>query len=203
METRTVGIVIDGDSISSGGFTAGWPPYPTILEAQTSVRVANRAGFGRPLSQCLSQYPKNIAPLFAEGFSWVIIMAGINDLLNDGRNDRSLIADIRTYCAQARATGFKVAIGSLLPAKIGANNFDPQKERYRSSYNAYLASSWAEFADRFIDFSDLISDPADPSQLGDGLHPNAPQRHAMADLVAQSFRLAPREMIGNRGSGTP
>lgn len=60
-------------------------------------------------------------------------MAGIDDLLNVGRNDRSLIADIRTYCAHAWETGFTVAAGSLLSAKIGANDFDPLKERCRSS----------------------------------------------------------------------
>jgi lysophospholipase L1-like esterase len=195
------GIVIDGDSISSGGFTAGWPPYPAILQARTAARVANRAGFGRSLSQCVSCFEENIAPYSGEAYPWLIILAGINDLLNEGEDDLGLIAGMHTYCTRARETGFKVAVGSLLPARIGANRFDPLKERYRRAFNACLASSWREFSDGFIDFSAVVRDVNDPLELGDGLHPNGPTKQAMADLVARSFMLAPRQPSGDARLG--
>lgn len=195
--SATSGFVIDGDSISSGGFSAGWPPYPAILEARTVAHVANRAGFGRSLSQCISQFAENIAPYSSNAYPWLIILAGINDLLNEGQDDVGLIADMRAYCLRARKAGFKVAVGSLLPVRVGITRFDPLKERYRRAFNAYLGLHWQEMSDRFIDFSTAVRDSDDSLELGDGLHPNGPVKRAMADMVARSFMLAPRNPIGN------
>lgn len=182
------GLIADGDSISAGTSTAGWPAWPGIFKSITGLDVVNRASFGQTLANRVSTFSTNVTPYVDASHKDVTINAGINDLIG-GATAAQISTLIRQYCAAVRSAGAKVTVLNLLPAKDGENTWDATKEGYRQTYNADLAANWASFADAFVDVAALVSNASDRLQLSDGLHPTGVIKRAMADLVRARFSL--------------
>lgn len=170
-ETVTIatvtGIVAEGDSLTANGS----PNYPEHLSVRTGLDVINRATSGHRLfDQIIPNYSTDVAPYYDAGHNTLIIHAGTNDIGISGRTDVQLEGDIQTFCASARATGFRVYVGTLT-ARSDAG-WDATKEGYRTSYNTWLRANYASFADGLIDF-DAVPEFADPNSttyFADKLH---------------------------------
>jgi lysophospholipase L1-like esterase len=125
-----------------------------------------------------------------------IVLLGINDIggLQAGEPPTAseLIAGYRQLIAQAHSRGIRILGATLTPFEGALEDFadgyyTPEKERVRSSVNAWIRSS-GEF-DAVVDFDAALRDPEHPTRIdaaydsGDRLHPNDAGYRAMAAAV--------------------
>ena len=125
-----------------------------------------------------------------------IIQQGINDIIppvgekvnvfrpmSDLPTVEQLIEGLKTYIAQARALGYKVYVGTLLP--MGGWRTDaPFRQEMRHAYNDFIRNS--DLIDGCIDFDKALRDPENPDWFlpeydsGDHLHPSKAGYERMA-----------------------
>jgi lysophospholipase L1-like esterase len=146
------GYVCDGDSLTRGAAQDGVPvvSYPTQLAGITSLPVANMGIDGQSMATMDANYAANIAPLFNASTANVLILEGGGNDLPGGGTATTIGASVRSYCAKARATGFKVFLMTMPPINI---NNDARID----AINADRRSTWASYCDGLID---IAADPA-------------------------------------------
>ena len=198
-------IVCYGDSITA----QDWPDYLAMRcfrEGYDKTAVIRRATSGsRILRQydCLTyeSYGLSGENRFAhevptDGADVVIIQQGINDIIHpvgeqvnpfrpmsDLPTVEQLIEGLKTYIAQARAYGYRVYVGTLLP--MGGWRTDaPFRQEMRHAYNDFIRTT--DLIDGCIDFDRALEDPAHPDHFapeydsGDHLHPSRAGYERMA-----------------------
>jgi len=198
-------IVCYGDSITA----QDWPDCLALRcfqEGYTKTAVIRRATSGsRILRQysCLTyeSYGLSGEHRFAhevptDGADTVIIQQGINDIIHPVGEEKNvfrpmsdlptveeLIEGLKDYIAQARALGYKVYVGTLLP--MGGWRTDaPFRQEMRHAYNAFIRTT--DLIDGCIDFDAALRDPANPNHFlpeydsGDHLHPSGKGYQRMA-----------------------
>jgi len=131
-----------------------------------------------------------------DGADVVIIQQGINDIIHpvgekvnvfrpmsDLPTVEQLIEGLKTYIAQARALGYKVYVGTLLP--MGGWRTDaPFRQEMRHAYNDFIRNT--DLIDGCIDFDKALRDPENPDWFlpeydsGDHLHPSKAGYERMA-----------------------
>lgn len=147
VELRQWHVVADGDSLTlgTGATNAATQSYPAQLKTMCAgkVDVTNlgvtghnagqvpHAGYDTPFKAART---KNVYVL------WI------------GTNIASLTpaqayADIVAACGTARATGYKVLVGTII------NRTDVDNEAYRATLNASIRSGWNTIADGLVDFA--------------------------------------------------
>lgn len=206
-------IVCYGDSITA----QDWPDYLSLRCFQEGYRhtgIIRRATSGSRILReyrCLTYESyglmgsnRFVHEVPTDGADTVIIQQGINDIIHpvgekvnvfrpmsDLPSVEELIDGLKTYIAQARAMGYKVYVGTLLP--MGGWRTDaPFRQEMRHAYNDFIRTT--DLIDGCIDFDKAVRDlkrldwflPEYDS--GDHLHPSAAgyQRMAMeipADLL--------------------
>jgi lysophospholipase L1-like esterase len=192
--TSCVNLVFDGDSISAGvGSTSGHGLDAVVTAAMGDPVVKhNVAVGGRPVHDCLSLYPKLVAPLYdtASGHNIIVFHAGDNDI-NQGSNAAETYAAFTAYVSMAHRQGWKVVISTELRRYA----FPPAMEQQLEDYNRQLRAN-AAGADAVVD---LDSEPKllDPSYrkeatlfTQDGVHPNDGGYVVLARLLAPAVRQA-------------
>ena len=131
-----------------------------------------------------------------DGADTVIIQQGINDIIHPVGEDvnvyrpmsdlpttQQLIEGLKNYIAQAKALGYRVYVGTLLP--MGGWRTDaPFRQEMRHAYNAFIRST--DLIDGCIDFDKALRDPDRPDYFlseydsGDHLHPSTAGYERMA-----------------------
>lgn len=209
-ENRTV--VCYGDSITA----QDWPDYLTLRcgeEGFKSTAIIRRATSGSRILReyhCLTYESYGLMgcnrfhhEVPTDGADTVIIQQGINDIIHpvgeavnkfrpmsDLPTVEELIDGLKTYIAQARAMGYRVYVGTLLP--MGGWRTDaPFRQEMRNAYNEFIRTT--DLIDGCIDFDMALRDPSNPNWFlpeydsGDHLHPSAAGYRRMAMEVPEEI----------------
>lgn len=215
--TSGAAIVALGDSItdglrSNGNANQRWPDWlARRLQASTSasnrLAVINRGIAGNRLlsnpqvgslagRSALERLDRDV--LIAAGARYVVVLIGINDLINSSSSSpvtaNDLIAGYSQIITRAHAKGIAVIGGTMTPF-LNADYYTAQKDIVRQAANNWIRSG-GQF-DGIVDFDALLRDPANPRRLnpvydsGDHLHPNSLGYQLMGNAVPLSLFSAP------------
>ena len=198
-------IVCYGDSITA----QDWPDHLALRcfgEGYHKTAIIRRATSGSRILReyhCLTYESYGLMgshrfhhEVPTDGADTVIIQQGINDIIHpvgeqvnlfrpmsDLPTVEELIDGLKTYIAQARAMGYKVYVGTLLP--MGGWRTDaPFRQEMRHAYNEFIRTT--DLIDGCIDFDKAVRDPQKPDWFlpeydsGDHLHPSAAGYRRMA-----------------------
>ena len=198
-------IVCYGDSITA----QDWPDYLAlrcINEGYRHTGIIRRATSGSRILReyhCLTYESYGLMgshrfqhEVPTDGADTVIIQQGINDIIHpvgeqvnvfrpmsDLPTVDELIEGLKVYIAQARARGYRVYVGTLLP--MGGWRTDaPFRQEMRHAYNDFIRTT--DLIDGCIDFDLAVRDPQRPDWFlpeydsGDHLHPSAAGYKRMA-----------------------
>ena len=199
-------VAIIGNSITDGrGSTTNlqnrWPDrMAEALQARNdgeygilNLGIGGNCVVAGGLSQpAVERYERDV--LRQSGVTHVIIFEGINDIGGSkGRSEQmaqQLIKAFQGMVIKAHALGLKVYLATITP--FGKCFYDDSffKEAARQTVNEWIRTN--KEADGFIDFDELMRDPANPKQLKedvqeDWLHPNAKGYGIMGEYAAGQF----------------
>lgn len=205
-ENRT--IVCYGDSITA----QDWPDYLSLRcfeEGYGNTAIIRRATSGSRILReyhCLTYESYGLMgsnrfhhEVPTDGADSVIIQQGINDIIHpvgervnifrpmsDLPTVEELIDGLKEYIRQAKAFGYRVYVGTLLP--MGGWRTDaPFRQEMRHRYNEFIRTT--DMIDGCIDFDLALRDPQRPDWFlpeydsGDHLHPSAAGYRRMAKEV--------------------
>lgn len=183
-------VVVFGDSITDGdGVTADaqahadarWSDHLAhrlaALPPQDRLGVVNAGIAGNKMLKSNGSAGRGGTARFAEdvlnraGVRSVIILEGINDILQDSPAPQTLIDALTTMAQQARQHGIHPLAATLTPYK----NMSSDREATRQAVNAWIRGT--DVFDAVVDFDAAVADPDDPTamrpgfQKGDQLHP--------------------------------
>ena len=207
-------IVCYGDSITAQNwpdelalrcFTQGYSKTAIIRRATSGSRILRQYDCLQYESYGLSGENRFTHEVPTDGADVVIIQQGINDIIHPvGREVNAfrpmsdlptveeLIEGLKGYISKARAFGYKVYVGTLLP--MGGWRTDaPFRQEMRHAYNEFIRTT--DLIDGCIDFDKALRDPVNPDYFwpeydsGDHLHPSSKgyQRMAM-EIPAQLLK---------------
>jgi lysophospholipase L1-like esterase len=163
-----------------------------------NVAVLN-AGIGGNcvLFQCLGpsaldRFERDV--LDPPGVKWLIILEGVNDIANSGRDPAQLARDLTDAYEEmidaAHANDILVYGATIMP--FGASFYDsPAHEQTRQAVNSWIRNSGV--FDDVIDLDEAMRDPNNPNQMapglhdGDFLHPSEEGHRKMAEAVDLSL----------------
>ncbi|MEW2401890.1 SGNH/GDSL hydrolase family protein [Streptomyces sp. NPDC046862] len=120
------------------------------------------------------------------GARTLIVLEGINDILQGRHDPNQIIAGLREIADRAHAAGLRVLGGTITPFG-GWGSYGADKEAAREGVNSWIRSSGV--FDAVVDFDAALRDPADPHRMlprydsGDHLHPGDAGYQAMADAI--------------------
>lgn len=207
-EEKNRAIVCYGDSITA----QDWPDLlqKKLFEAgMDSVAIIRRATSG---SRILRQYSCITYESYGlmgknrfnhevptDGAELVIIQQGINDIIHpvgvevnpfrpmsDLPTKEELIEGLNWYIGRAKAYGYQVVLGTLLPIE-GWRTYAEFRETLKNEFNEYMRTT--ELADGVIDFDLAVRDEKNPKAFaegfdsGDHLHPSKKGYEKMADVA--------------------
>jgi lysophospholipase L1-like esterase len=169
---------------------AAGKPHVVVTQAISGNRIlANGTG-----PSALSRFDRDV--LAVPGVSHVVLLEGINDIGNSGREANGvarptitadqLIAGYRQLALRAHERGIKVYAMTILPY-VGAGYQTPTGEAMRVQVNQWIRST-KDF-DAVIDMEKVVADPADPTRLaaelqgGDNLHPDGRGETRMGEAI--------------------
>lgn len=207
-EEQNRAVVCYGDSITA----QDWPDYLALRcyqEGYFNTAVIRRAASGTRILReysCLQYESYGLKGTHrfhhevpTDGADTVIIQQGINDIIHpvgeevnvfrpmsDLPTVEELIDGLKAYIAQARALGYRVYVGTLLP--MGGWRTDaPFRQEMRHAYNAFIRTT--DLIDGCIDFDAALRDPDRPDYFlpaydsGDHLHPSKAGYKRMAEEI--------------------
>ena len=202
-------IMVFGDSITQ----QSWPEYLIKRMLRDDIRhiaVVRRAiGGNRVLREYthlenvhygrrgIDRFRRDLE--LTEGLGGVIVLHGVNDLIHpeagypfrspsDLPTSEELINGLRAYIKIAKEHGLWIRLGTITPFGNWCTYTD-EKERLRQNVNEWIRSN--SEADGFIDFAELIADPADKKCArtvycqADGLHPSLAGAEHMAESIPE------------------
>jgi len=204
-EAENHAIVCYGDSITA----QDWPDYLQLRcqkEGYHRTAVIRRATSGSRILReyhCLTYESYGLSgerrfhhEVPTDGADTVIIQQGINDIIHpvgeevnvfrpmsDLPSVEQLIEGLKNYITKARAMGYRVYVGTLLP--MGGWRTDaPFRRQMRHAYNEFIRTT--DLIDGCIDFDKVLRDPNNPDYFlpeydsGDHLHPSKAGYERMA-----------------------
>ncbi|MEI9850881.1 MAG: SGNH/GDSL hydrolase family protein [Sphingomonas sp.] len=165
-------------------------PHVVINQAISGNRVITD-GWG---PSALARFDRDV--LAIPGVTHVVLLEGINDVGNSGRERDGvvspaitadeLIAGYRQLVLRAHDKGIKVIAMTILPFE-GARSYAPGREAIRIAANAWIRTSGV--FDAVIEMEKVVADPANPKRLsdalqgGDNLHPDGRGETAMGEAI--------------------
>jgi lysophospholipase L1-like esterase len=171
-DASRIRIVCDGDSITFGsGSTAGGLktyPYQLLsgLASNTYEGPFNLGISGQTAAQLVASYPNLGALAYQSGRTKNIYVAwaGTNDLYF-GASAATAYNSYASWCALARATGYKVVAVTILPR---SNSGTPGSfEADRQTFNTSVRNNYTTFADALADVAanTTIGDAGDQTNV--------------------------------------
>lgn len=167
-------VVMVGDSITMGNTIFGARPFGLLFEdryvtpattwllGQNGLRISTIAADTnqlKPTTMYRSGLAKNVLHVFA----------GTNDI---AQNDTASTAygNLSSYITAAKAAGFMVAVGTMLPR----GTLTSPQETERLAYNSLIIANSAG-ADAVIDYASIpaLANPANATMYTDTVHPTA------------------------------
>ena len=161
-------IVFMGDSI-----TQGWDrDHQTLFSDPTHI---NRGISGQTLAQMRLRFGQDVIALHPET---LVLLGGTNDFAGNGGpvSDEAVRADIRAMVEQARASGIRVILASILPTDHYHWATDIRPAARIVAHNRWLRDYAAREGLAFVDFHMPMATGQGamrPGLSGDGVHPNA------------------------------
>ncbi len=181
-------IVSVGDSLTLGTYLGGSAgnSYPGQLATRTGIAVVNQGVNSRTIDTMRANYVTEVRPELTATLNQVIILGGINDILINSTSAVDIDADLRAFCATARADGAKVYVGTLTPVSTSYPDWTSAKETIRQAVNTDRRANWQQYADGLKDFGgdSRLSDPNNATYYGDGLHMTTAGYGVMAEVAA-------------------
>ena len=194
-ENRSV--VCYGDSITAQDwpdylalrcFQGGFHKTAVIRRAASGTRILREYDCIQYESYGLKGEHRFSHEVPTDGADTVIIQQGINDIIHPVGEDKNvfrpmtdlptaeeLFEGLKNYIRQARAFGYRVYVGTLLP--MGGWRTDaPFRQEIRHKYNNMIRRT--DLVDGVIDFDKALQDPERPDYFlpeydsGDHLHPS-------------------------------
>ena len=178
-----------GDVLARRLAAAGMP-HVVVTQAISGNRILAH-GTG---PSALARFDRDV--LAIPGVSHVVLLEGINDIGNSGREvngtarpritAEQLIAGYRQLALRAHERGIKVYAMTILPYE-GAMYANATGEAMRVRVNQWIRTSGA--FDAVIDMEKVVADPANPKRLaarlqgGDNLHPDGRGETAMGEAI--------------------
>lgn len=165
--------VIDGDSLSTAtdSIDNGYAEQ-MIASLGAEWYDENYGVAGQHLSDCVADFASQIAPTYdyKKHFNILCIWAGTNDI-QSGDSAATVYAAMQTYCAAARAAGFKVFCASMMTrSDVTVGN---GREAVRLAYNALMTAGASGFSDGYVDIdtNPHLTNNADGTYFhADGIH---------------------------------
>lgn len=211
-EEKNKAIVCYGDSITA----QDWPDILSQKLEEAGIKnisVIRRATSG---SRILRQYSCITYESYGlmggnrfdhevptDGAEAVIIQQGINDIIHPVGEDvnpfrpmsdlptaEELIGGLKKYIEKAKALGYKIYLGTLLPIE-GWRTYADFRETLKNQYNDFIRST--ESVDGFIDFARAVQDAnnakafAKECDSGDHLHPSKRGYELMAEEALKAI----------------
>lgn len=170
-------LIMDGDSITEGSGATGNRNLPRLTELllKHPVKMVNTGFAGDTLSGRSGFFPYFIGTITPTNppNKIIHIAAGSNDIAH-GATAATTYSAAQSYCAQARAAGWKVIVATVLPR----SDVTGAAEAIRVAYNSTLRSGWASFADGLADWAgdyDMGAStyPSNSALCADGIHPTS------------------------------
>lgn len=145
---KTVNLTLDGNSLTAyAGYPEKLPALykPAYIYTQRSFALAGQttAQMNADAATQINK-PEHIDKTYNIIYVW----EGINDLYL-GATVQQAYDNLKTYCLNRRAYGFKVLIGTLTP-RTNAGTY-ANYEADRLSVNVKLRTNWYDFADGIVD----------------------------------------------------
>ncbi|OSZ66772.1 hypothetical protein CAP40_13045 [Sphingomonas sp. IBVSS2] len=173
---------------------AAGKPHVVVTQAIGGNRIL-QGGLG---PTALARFDRDVLAL--PGVSHVVLLEGVNDIGNSGKNrggvqnpvvsPEDLKAAYRQLVMRAHAHGIKVIAATILPYE-GASYHTPDGEALRVAINDWMRGSG--IFDGVVDMEKAVADPANPKRLapalqgGDNLHPNGAGETRMGEAIPLSL----------------
>jgi hypothetical protein len=144
---------------------------------------------GARITDMDTNYATHTAPSFNAATANVLILeAGINDIYN-AETQSTIDTAVRSYCAKARATGFKVYLQTVAASNSSWNS---GLETVRQAVNVDRRTNWPSYCDGLIDVAAdaAFSNPADTTYFyPDQIHWTAAADTVVANLIKAAVGL--------------
>ena len=192
---RPAVVVWDGGSIVAGHRADPGYDFPTLTLSlvprvyQSYVSSTPGANIGDMLAE--APYDVDLHYRATADLNLCVVLAGGGDF-RDGASAADIYDELRTYCSERRAAGFRVVVLTVLPSS-GPVTF----EATRLAFDAMLRANWSKFADGLADIAadDRIGDTGDNLDpkfyLSDGLHLTNAGNAVMASVAAPVLNAQP------------
>lgn len=206
--TKNRTVICYGDSITA----QDWPEYLTLRcnrEEKLNTAIIRRAASGTRMLReysCITYESYGLMgkkrfehEIPTDGADTIIIQHGINDIIHpvgkevnpfrpmsDMPSAEELIECMKYYISTAKAYGYKVYVGTLLPIE-GWRTYALFRDEVRNQFNDWIRTT--DLIDGCIDFDKAVRDPEHPARFlpiydsGDHLHPSKKGYKRMADIV--------------------
>lgn len=187
-------VYCDGDSITAGmpDSNAGQSyPYQLLAELGTGYRTINAGVSSTTLDTMEGDAATRVDDFLPSGDHVCVCFGGTNDL-HGGTAVATVQTRYQTYCESRQTAGWKVVACTILPRSDAGTPVGFETDR--QTFNTWLSSNWATFADALADLGadSRIGDAGDETDTtyysADLVHLNATGYGVIAELVGAAVQ---------------